>query len=251
MLYSLGMSDTPALEIKDLTKIYDGGVRAVDGISLSVPRGEFFGFLGPNGAGKTTTINCITGVARVTSGTIKVCGIDVVDEYREARTKVGISPQEFNVDIFAKTWKILDYVGGYYGMHKEKRYSRIRELLQQFDLEKYRDTAFQHLSGGYKRRVMLARAMVHEPELLILDEPTAGVDVELRIALWGYLRRLNEEGKTIILTSHYLDEVEELCSRVVIINDGKIVADDAKDVFMKDGKRLEARYLEVTRKANI
>jgi len=238
----------PALTIENLVKEYEGGIRAVNDISLTIPKGEFFGFLGPNGAGKTTTINCITGVARITSGTIKVGGIDVVENYREARTKVGISPQEFNVDIFSQVWKLLDYVAGYYGLRKEKRAERIEILLKQFDLEKYRSTPFQHLSGGYKRRVMLARALVHDPELIILDEPTAGVDVELRHALWGYLRQLNEEGKTIILTSHYLDEVEKLCSRIAIINDGKIVADGPKEEFTKNGNSLEERYLEITQK---
>ena len=237
-----------ALEIEHLRKTYDDGTTAVNDLSLSVKKGEFFGFLGPNGAGKTTTINCITGVARITSGTIKVGGIDVVASYREARTKVGISPQEFNVDIFAQTWKLLDYVAGYYGLRKEERKERIDALLQQFDLEKYRTTPFQHLSGGYKRRVMLARALVHNPELVILDEPTAGVDVELRHALWKYLRELNQEGKTIILTSHYLDEVEKLCSRIAIINNGNIVADGTREEFTKDGKGLEERYLEITKK---
>lgn len=236
-----------ALEIKNLKKIYDTGTVAVDGVSLDVAKGEFFGFLGPNGAGKTTTINCITGVARITEGTIKVSGTDVVSEYRKARTKVGISPQEFNIDIFGKVWKLLDYIGGYYGMRKPEREKRVAELLKQFEMEEYRDTAFQHLSGGYKRRVMLARALVHDPDLLILDEPTAGVDVELRHDLWRYLQDLNKAGKTIILTSHYLEEVQRLCNRIGIINKGKIVALGEKGEFTKDGKSLEDRYLEIAR----
>ena len=238
-----------ALEIRNLNKTYDDGTVAVKDLSLEVKKGEFFGFLGPNGAGKTTTINCITGVARITSGSIHVCGVDVVQDYKNARVKVGISPQEFNVDIFAQTWKLLDYVAGYYGMRKDDRKERIDELLEQFDLEKYRTTPFQHLSGGYKRRVMLARSLVHNPDLVILDEPTAGVDVELRRALWGYLEDLNKEGKTIILTSHYLDEVEKLCNRVAIINNGAIVSDASKDEYLKDGKGLEERYLEITKKS--
>lgn len=237
-----------ALEIQNLRKVYaKGTVVAVGDISLTVPAGEFFGFLGPNGAGKTTTINCITGVARITSGSIQVCGIDVVAQYKEARKKIGIAPQEFNVDIFAKTWRLLDYVAGYYGLRREARAKRIDELLVQFDLEKYRNTPFQHLSGGFKRRVMLARAMVHDPDVLILDEPTAGVDVELRHALWGYLRDLNGEGKTIVLTSHYLEEVEKLCSRIAIINQGKIVADGKKEEFTENGTGLEERYLAITK----
>lgn len=236
-----------ALEIKNFTKVYDTGTVAVDNLSLTVEKGEFFGFLGPNGAGKTTTIHSITGVARITSGTIKVFGIDVVKDYRKARARVGISPQEFNIDIFGKVWKLLDYIGGYYGLNKAERTLRVNELLKQFDLEKYRDTQFQHLSGGYKRRVILARALIHDPDLLILDEPTSGVDVELRHELWKYLQELNKAGKTIILTSHYLEEVELLCNRIAIIDNGKIVAEGSKADFTKDGKNLEQHYLEITR----
>ena len=237
-----------ALKIENLVKKYDTGTVAVDGISLSIEKGEFFGFLGPNGAGKTTTIHCITGVARITSGTISVFGIDVVKDYRRARTKVGIAPQEFNIDIFGKVGKLLDYIGGYYGMRKPEREKRIAELLEQFNLTQYKDTAFQHLSGGFKRRVILARALVHDPEILILDEPTAGVDVELRHELWRDLKKLNKEGKTIILTSHYLEEVELLCNRIAIINKGKIVEDGSKEYFTRDGKSLEDHYLEITRR---
>lgn len=237
-----------AVKIENLVKKYDTGTVAVDGISLSIEKGEFFGFLGPNGAGKTTTIHCITGVARITSGTISVFGIDVVKDYRRARTKVGIAPQEFNIDIFGKVGKLLDYIGGYYGMRKPEREKRIAELLEQFNLTQYKDTAFQHLSGGFKRRVILARALVHDPEILILDEPTAGVDVELRHELWRDLKKLNKEGKTIILTSHYLEEVELLCNRIAIINKGKIVEDGSKEYFTRDGKSLEDHYLEITRR---
>lgn len=236
-----------ALEITNLKKIYDTGTVAVDGVSLSVNKGEFFGFLGPNGAGKTTTIHCITGVARITEGTIKVSGTDVVEEYRKARTKVGIAPQEFNIDIFGKVGKLLGYVGGYYGMTKTEREKRVGELLEQFEMTQYKDTAFQHLSGGYKRRVMLARALMHDPDLLILDEPTAGVDVELRHDLWRYLQDLNKAGKTIILTSHYLEEVELLCNRIAIINKGKIVSEGTKESFTKGGKSLEDHYLEIAK----
>ena len=237
-----------AVKIENLVKKYDTGTVAVDGISLSIEKGEFFGFLGPNGAGKTTTIHCITGVARITSGTISVFGIDVVKDYRKARTKVGIAPQEFNIDIFGKVGKLLDYIGGYYGMRKPEREKRIAELLEQFNLTQYKDTAFQHLSGGFKRRVILARALVHDPEILILDEPTAGVDVELRHELWRDLKKMNKEGKTIILTSHYLEEVELLCNRIAIINKGKIVEDGSKEYFTRDGKSLEDHYLEITRR---
>jgi ABC-2 type transport system ATP-binding protein len=236
----------PALEIIHLAKHYGHSV-AIDDLSLAVQSGEFFGFLGPNGAGKSSTIHCITGIAKITSGTIRVFGHDVDTDYRNARAQIGLAPQEANIDIFAETWKVLDYVAGYYGMPARDRKTRIDELLERFELTSHRNKEFRALSGGLKRRVMLARAMVHNPPLLILDEPTAGVDVELRHELWKYLRELNKEGKTIILTSHYLEEVELLCERVAIIDKGKIVADDKIEVFTKDGKKLEETYLKLTK----
>src|SRR3989338_7550473 len=235
-----------ALEIQDLRKSYAVKI-AVDGVSLAIKPGEFFGFLGPNGAGKTTTINCITGVGRFSEGTIKVFGIDVNKEYRQARRKVGIAPQEFNVDFFGKVRNILDFMGGYYWMRKPERERRVAELLVRFNLTEHADKSFNQLSGGLKRRLMLARAMVHDPDLLILDEPTAGVDVELRHELWRHLRELNARGKTILLTSHYLEEVEMLCNRIAIINKGKIAAIGDKSEFTEGGKKLEERYLAITR----
>lgn len=241
---------TPMLEIKNLTKVYGKGKAeklAVDGINLTVERGAFFGLLGPNGAGKSTTIHCITGIAQPTAGQILIDGTDVVVEYKKARTKVGLSPQEFNVDIFATPVQLMDYMGGYYGITADVRRPRIEELIKRFDLEQHRDMKFQKLSGGLKRRAMLGRALVHTPDLLILDEPTAGVDVEQRRDLWAYLKELNEAGKTIILTSHYLEEIQYLCRDIAIINHGKIVAEGTKEEFMKDGKTVEERYLEITR----
>jgi len=235
-----------ALQIDNLRKSYDGKL-AVDDVSLTIERGEFFGFLGPNGAGKTTTINCVTGIGRFSEGTIKVFGIDVNKDYRLARTKVGISPQEYNVDFFGKVRNIIDFMGGYYGMRKPEREKRVEELLKQFNLKEHENKKFNELSGGLKRRLMLARAMVHDPDLLILDEPTAGVDVELRHELWKHLQALNAKGKTILLTSHYLEEVEMLCSRIAIINKGKIAAIGAKEEFIKGGKKLEHAYLEITK----
>ncbi len=246
------MSET-MLEIKDLTKVYGKGKDAkiaVDGISLSIPKGSFFGLLGPNGAGKSTTIHCITGIAQPTSGTITIDGVDVVKEYKKARTKVGLSPQEFNVDIFATPEQLMDYMGGYYGVPKKKRMKRIEEMIERFDLQKHRKVKFQKLSGGLKRRVILGRALIHTPDLLILDEPTAGVDVEQRHDLWAYLKEMNKRGKTIILTSHYLEEIEYLCEDIAVINHGKIVAEGKKGAFIKDGKSLEQRYLEITRSDN-
>lgn len=236
--------NVPALEIKNLTKKY-GDKLAVDNISLKIPKGSFFGLLGPNGAGKSTTIHCITGIAQPTSGQILVDGTDVVIDYKTARTKVGLSPQEFNVDIFATPEQLMDYMGGYYGIPQEVRWERINDLIKRFDLEKHRNVKFQKLSGGLKRRAMLGRALVHTPDLLILDEPTAGVDVEQRHDLWAYLKEMNEGGKTIILTSHYLEEIQHLCNEIAIINHGKIIAEGTKEEFMKEGKSVEQTYLEV------
>ena len=241
---------TPMLEINGLVKVYDSGKdakRAVDNISLTVARGSFFGLLGPNGAGKSTTIHCITGIAQPTEGQILIDGTDVVKEYKLARTKVGLSPQEFNVDIFATPTKLMDYMGGYYGIPRAEREQRIEELLERFHLIEYRDVPFQKLSGGLKRRAMLGRALVHTPDLLILDEPTAGVDVEQRHELWAYLKEMNERGKTIILTSHYLEEIQYLCDEIAIINHGRIVKEGTKEEFMHDGKSVEETYLEITR----
>ena len=241
---------TPMLEIKNLRKVYGSGKTekvAVDNISLTVERGAFFGLLGPNGAGKSTTIHCITGIAQPTSGQILVDGVDVVKDYKTARTKVGLSPQEFNVDIFATPGQLIDYMGGYYAIPDDIRKARVDELITRFDLEEHRNVKFQKLSGGLKRRAMLGRALVHTPDLLILDEPTAGVDVEQRRDLWEYLKEMNERGKTIILTSHYLEEIQYLCNEIAIINNGKIVAEGTKEEFMKGGKSIEEAYLEVTR----
>lgn len=238
-----------ALHIKDFSKQY-GDFTAVDKMNLDIQKGEFFGFLGPNGAGKSSTIHCITGIANVTSGTIEVFGTDVQHNFREARQKIGLSPQEFNVDIFAPAEKILWYIGGYYGMNTVDRKKRMNELFDVLELHEHKTKEFRQLSGGLKRRVMLARAMVHDPELLILDEPTAGVDVELRRELWHYLKKINGEGKTILFTSHYLEEVQELCERIAIINRGKLIAVDKKGEFTKTGKSLEERYIEITQKDN-
>jgi ABC-2 type transport system ATP-binding protein len=240
----------PMLEIKNLRKVYGSGKTekvAVEGISLTVPKGAFFGLLGPNGAGKSTTIHCITGIAQPTSGEILVDGVDVVKDYKNARTKVGLSPQEFNVDIFSTPEQLMDFMGGYYAIPYDERWKRINDLITRFDLEAHRHVKFQKLSGGLKRRAMLGRALVHTPDLLILDEPTAGVDVEQRRDLWAYLKEMNERGKTIILTSHYLEEIQYLCNEIAIINHGRIVAQGSREEFMKDGKSIEERYLEITR----
>lgn len=236
--------------IDNLTKTY-GDKTAVDGISLSIAKGSFFGLLGPNGAGKSTTIHCITGIAQPTSGTITVDGLDVVKDYKEARKKVGVSAQEFNLDFFATVEQLIDYMGGYYGIPYAERKPRMEELIERFELTEHRAQKFQKLSGGLKRRAVLARALIHTPELLILDEPTAGIDVEQRHALWEYLKEMNSRGKTIILTSHYLEEIEYLCSEIAIINHGRIVKEGTKEEFVRDGKSVEQTYLEILKAEGI
>jgi len=233
-----------ALTLTNVSKSYGENI-AVDNISFSIKKGEFFGFLGQNGAGKSTTIHAITGIGTFDSGSIEVCGIDLGKDYKQARTKIGLSSQEFNVDMFQVVEKILWYMGGYYGMTKEARKKRVEEMLDTFDLQAHRKKKFMQLSGGLKRRVIIARAMMHDPEILILDEPTAGVDVEIRRDMWEYLQRINKEGKTIFLTSHYLEEVEHLCNRMAIIHKGNIIAIGDKEEFTRDGK-LEDKYLALT-----
>jgi ABC-2 type transport system ATP-binding protein len=237
---------TPALHVSHLRKVYGRGTVAVDDLSFDVQEGDFFGFLGPNGAGKSSTIHCITGIATPTAGTIEIFGVDAVKNYREARKLIGLSPQEFNVDNFAKVTDIIDWMGGYFGMRKAERKARVDMLIEKFDLVPHARKTFRELSGGLKRRVMLARAMINDPKLLILDEPTAGVDVELRRDLWRYLQELNRDGKTIFLTSHYLEEVERLCATISIIGAGNIVRQGPKADFVNEPGGLEAAYLRAT-----
>lgn len=235
-----------AIEIQGLKKTYKdkkSGKEVLHGLNLEVPVGQFFGLLGPNGAGKTTTISCITGITSPTEGTILVMGKDVVTEYRAARASVGLSPQEFNIDIFQTVDEILDYQAGFFGITGKDMRERREEMLNKFDLQAHREKKFQFLSGGLKRRAMLAKALMHDPDVLVLDEPTAGVDVETRHALWKFLRELHANGKTILLTSHYLEEVEALCERVAIIKDGMILVDDSVKNLTKEGS-LEKMYLE-------
>ncbi len=212
-----------ALKIDGLVKRY-GDFTAVDGISFDVPAGEFFGLLGPNGAGKTTTINSIVGLSTLTAGSIELFGLDVTSDWRAARRTVGLSPQEYNFDRYLNIRDILIYQAGYYGMRGKAVADRADDLLERFDLTSKAKQVYTRLSGGMKRRLTIARAMMHQPRLLILDEPTAGVDVELRLELWSFLKQLNADGTTIILTTHYLEEAEELCARIGIIEAGKIVA---------------------------
>jgi len=218
-----------ALHIENLEKRYPTGVEALRGVSLDIEEGEFFGLLGPNGAGKSTLIHCTTGLAQPTGGSIQVFGHDAIDNYAEARQAVGLAPQEPNVDWFLTVEETLDYHAGYFGMPKRERRERTKELLETFSLTEKRDERTRTLSGGMKRRLILARAVMHRPRLLILDEPTAGVDVELRLELWHYVQRINEEGTTILLTTHYLEEAEELCEDIALIRGGHIIARDSAD----------------------
>jgi ABC-2 type transport system ATP-binding protein len=213
-----------ALNIRELVKRYPTGVEALRGVSLDIDAGEIFGLLGPNGAGKSTLIHCTTGLAQPTAGDIRVFGHDAVDDYGEARQAVGLAPQEINLDWFLTTAETLDYHAGYFGMPKAERRERAEELLEIFSLSAKRDERTRTLSGGMKRRLILARALMHRPRLLILDEPTAGVDIELRLELWQYVRRINDEGTTILLTTHYLEEAEQLCDKIAFINHGEIAA---------------------------
>jgi ABC-2 type transport system ATP-binding protein len=215
---------TPALAISDLVKRYPTGTEALKGVSLEIGAGEFFGLLGPNGAGKSTLIHCATGLAQPTSGAIEIFGHDAIGDYADARMAVGLAPQELNLDWFLTLEESLDYHGGYFGMPRKDRRERTKELLETFSLTSKRNDRTRTLSGGMKRRLILARAMMHRPRLLILDEPTAGVDVELRLELWHYVQRINQEGTTILLTTHYLEEAEQLCDQIAFINGGEIVA---------------------------
>jgi ABC-2 type transport system ATP-binding protein len=216
--------DQAALRIEDLVKRYPTGVEALRSVSLEIGDGEFFGLLGPNGAGKSTLIHCATGLAQPTAGAISVFGHDAIDDYAEARQAVGLAPQELNLDWFLTVEETLDYHAGYFGMPKKERRERAEELLETFSLVEKRDERTRTLSGGMKRRLILARALMHRPRLLILDEPTAGVDIELRLELWHYVQRINQEGTTILLTTHYLEEAEQLCDKIAFINEGEIVA---------------------------
>jgi ABC-2 type transport system ATP-binding protein len=217
-------ASSPALRVTDLVKRYPTGTEALKGVSLEIEPGEFFGLLGPNGAGKSTLIHCATGLAVPTSGAVEVFGHDAVHHASNARLAVGLAPQDLNIDWFLTVGETLDYHGGYFGMPKRERTERAGELLDAFSLTAKKDERTRTLSGGMKRRLILARALMHRPKLLILDEPTAGVDVELRLELWRYVERINGEGTTILLTTHYLEEAEQLCSRIAFINGGEVVA---------------------------
>ena len=214
--------ETPAIDIKGLTKSY-GELKALNGVNISIKKGEFFGLLGPNGAGKTTTINILTGLVFKESGSTKVFGKDTIKDFRYTRSKIGIAAQEFSVDWFFPIEKLLFFQAGYYGIKPKDAKPLVDSLLNRLGLSSKRNSRLRQLSGGMKRRFQIAKALVHDPEILILDEPTAGVDVELRRDLWKYLQDLHSRGKTILLTTHYIEEAELLCENVAIIDNGKIL----------------------------
>ncbi|ANH11845.1 TPA: ABC transporter ATP-binding protein [Legionella pneumophila] len=222
-----------ALEIKQLSKTYSNGVEALKGIDLTVNTGDFFALLGANGAGKSTTIGLITSLVNKTSGNIKIYGFDL-DAYPEkAKSCLGLVPQEVNLNIFENCEQILLNQAGYYGISRKKALPRAEALLEQLGLWDKRRSIVRHLSGGMKRRLMIARALIHQPKLLILDEPTAGVDIEIRHSMWDFLARTNAEGTTIILTTHYLEEAEQLCKNIAIIDKGQIIKNTSMKALLQ------------------
>ena len=225
-----------AIEIKNLTKTYQktkssAPKEALKGVNLEIKKGSIFGLLGPNGAGKSTIINILAGLVNKTSGTVKIAGIDLDENPLAAKFKIGIVPQELVIDPFFNVYETLEIYAGYYGIRKANR--KTDEIIEALGLKDKAKSTPRSLSGGMKRRLLVAKALVHSPEVLVLDEPTAGVDVELRSQLWKYVRKLNDNGTTIVLTTHYLEEAEELCDEIAIINNGELLVCKKKDQLMK------------------
>ncbi|MFM4777335.1 ABC transporter ATP-binding protein [Aeromonas veronii] len=226
-----------ALEISGLKKTYQGGVEALKGIDLTVRQGDFFALLGPNGAGKSTTIGVISSLVNKSAGKVKVFGYDIDSDLEQAKAQLGLVPQEFNFSQFEKVIQIVTHQAGFYGVPKAEAKIRAEKYLRQLDLWEKRDMPARTLSGGMKRRLMIARALMHEPKLLILDEPTAGVDIEIRRSMWTFLKDLNEQGVTIILTTHYLEEAEMLCRNIGIIDKGRLIENTSmKNLLGKLGR---------------
>ena len=221
-----------ALRIENLSKTYTNDVQALDNVSFNVKAGDFFALLGPNGAGKSTTISIIASLVKKTSGLVDVFGYDIDKKHTAAKQMLGLVPQEFNFNIFETVQQVVVNQAGYYGIPYKLACERAEYYLNQMGIWDKRHTVTQNLSGGMKRRLMIARALMHQPKLLILDEPTAGVDVELRHFLWDFLERLNTDGTTIILTTHYLEEAESLCRNILIINHGKVIIDTDKRTLL-------------------
>ena len=230
-----------AIAIQGLCKTYKGGKRALDDVTFDVPRGQIFGLLGPNGAGKSTLINILSGMVRKTSGAASIWGFDIDEHPRNAKASIGIVPQEIMFDPFFTPFETLELFAGLYGVAKADR--RSMELLRAVHLEDKANAYSRTLSGGMKRRLLVAKAMVHSPPVLVLDEPTAGVDIELRQQLWAYVRELNAQGVTVVLTTHYLEEAEELCDRVAIINHGRLIANEPTRELVN---KAQEKLVEVT-----
>jgi len=224
--------DSSALIINNLTKTYSNGHKALHGINLEIPHGDFFALLGPNGAGKSTTIGIITSLIKKTSGDINIYGIDIDKNFVKAKTFIGLVPQEINFNTFEPINEIIINQAGYYGVPREIAVPEAKQLLKKLNLWDKKDQFSRKLSGGMQRRLMVARALIHKPKLLILDEPTAGADVEVRRLMWDYLKQLNDDGTTIILTTHYLEEAENLCKNIAIIDDGKILENSSMRSFL-------------------
>jgi ABC-2 type transport system ATP-binding protein len=241
----------PAIEIQNLRKTYKASRKspakeALKGVDLTIPRGSIFGLLGPNGAGKSTMINILAGLVNKTSGSAKICGYDIETQTRQARASIGIVPQEITMDVFFTPFQALEIQAGYYGVPKSER--RSEEILEALGLLDKRDAYVRQLSGGMKRRLLIAKALVHNPPVLILDEPTAGVDIELRRQLWTYVEDLHRRGTTVILTTHYLEEAEALCDQIAIIHNGEIAANESKSSLLS---RLDKRKLVISPTENL
>jgi len=239
-----------AIEISSLKKTYDTGDKALKGIDLNIKKGSFFGLLGPNGAGKTTTIGILTGLVNKTSGNAKILEYDIIDDFKLARKSIGLSPQEINLDVFFSIRQILLFQAGYYGISQKLAEDRVDTILKKLDLYHKRNETSRHLSGGMKRRIQIAKALIHDPPILILDEPTAGVDIELRHMLWDYLKELNDKGKTILLTTHYIEEAEKLCDEIAIINEGMIIKQGDTSSIIKEVS-LNTIELELANSENL
>lgn len=233
----MAQPSTAALSISGLTKVYGKSMHALKGIDLSVQPGDFFALLGPNGAGKSTTIGVICSLVRKTQGRVEVFGHDIDKEFAKAKQCIGVVPQEFNFNVFEKVQDIVVNQAGYYGLTRKTALERAEKYLKKLGLWEKRFEASRNLSGGMKRRLMIARALIHEPQLLILDEPTAGVDIELRRSMWAFLKEINQAGTTIILTTHYLEEAESLCRNVAIINKGEIIENTSVKSLLKQLNR--------------
>lgn len=222
-----------AIEIKDLKKRYDNGFEALKGVDLTVEQGDFFALLGPNGAGKSTTIGILCSLVNKSAGSVRIFGVDIDQDFAKAKLHLGVVPQEFNFNVFETVFNVVVTQAGFYGIPLELAKERAEKYLKQLDLWDKKDTQSRMLSGGMKRRLMIARALIHEPKVLILDEPTAGVDIELRRSMWEFIKELNEQGTTIILTTHYLEEAEQLCRNIAIINSGEIVENTSVKALLK------------------